>query len=110
IIALMLKNDNAAAITMLTRLSDLLRMTLDRTNQQHNSLKDELDALSLYLNIQKERYRERLKIQIDVNTDLLEAQVPCLILQPVVENAIKHGIDNLAAEGFVHVRAWCDDG
>ena len=109
IIALMLKNENAAAIAMLTRLSDLLRMTLDRTNDQHNALKDELDAMNLYLSIQKERYRDRLQIQINVEPALLSAEVPCLILQPLVENAIKHGVDAIVAAGLLNVRAWRED-
>ena len=109
IIALMLKNENAAAINMLTRLSELLRMTLERNADQHTSLKDELDALNLYLSIQKERYRERLKVQIDIGRHLLAAEVPCLILQPLAENAIKHGVDTLTTAGLLNIRAWRED-
>src|SRR6185369_9880673 len=74
------------------------------------ALKDELDAMNLYLSIQKERYRERLHIHIDVEPELLTAEVPCLILQPLVENAIKHGVDAIVAAGLLNVRAWREDG
>jgi len=110
IISLMLNNENAAAIAMLTRLSDLLRMTLDRTDDQFIALKDELDAVKLYLGIQQERYRERLVTEIDLPRELLTAEVPCLILQPIVENAIKHGIDRLTTPGLIRVRVWERNG
>ena len=64
IISLMLHGKRDAAVKMLTRLSDLLRLTLDKTNQQLTPLKEEMDALDLYLSIQKERFRERLEVQI----------------------------------------------
>jgi sensor histidine kinase YesM len=120
IIALMLRNETTPAIKMLTRLSDLLRITLQRNHQQLTSLKEELDALDLYLGIQKERYRERLQVVLDIEPALLGAEVPSLLLQPLVENAIKHGIDALPGVGVLAVKAWraekslrlsvCDNG
>jgi signal transduction histidine kinase len=106
IIALMLKNENAAAVNMLTRLSDLLRLTLRRAGQQVTSLKEELEALDLYLGIQKERYRDRLAVRIEVDPALATAEVPTLLLQPLVENAMKHGIDKMSEGGVVEIRAW----
>src|SRR5690606_20844222 len=64
IISLMLKNESSAAIKMLTRLSDLLRITLRKTDQQVGSLREELAAIDLYLGIQGERYRERLTVRL----------------------------------------------
>ncbi len=110
IIALMLKGEDTAAIKMLTRLSDLLRLTLDNSRQQVTSLRDELDALDLYLGIQQERYRERLQTEITVEPDTLAAEVPYLVLQPLVENAFKHGIDTRSAGGVLHIKAWRQDG
>jgi sensor histidine kinase YesM len=108
IISLMLKNEVGAAISMLSRLSDLLRVTLDQSKEHYTSMKDELEALNLYLSIQKERYRDRLTIEIDVEPDLMSAEVPCLILQPLVENAIKHGIDGLTTGGRLEIRGRRD--
>src|SRR5688572_4678250 len=109
IISLMLKNETAAAVNMLTRLSDLLRLTLRNGDRQVTSLKEELDALDLYLGIQRERYRERLTVRIDVAPELLTAEVPMLLLQPLVENALKHGIDTISEGGTLDIRAWREE-
>jgi signal transduction histidine kinase len=105
IVALMLQGESAAAVKMLTRLSDLLRLTLDKSRQQVTPLRDELAALDLYLGIQQERYRERLTIERLIEPGLDEAEVPYLLLQPLVENAFKHGIDALPAGGLLRVAA-----
>jgi two-component system, LytTR family, sensor kinase len=103
IIALMLEGEVAAATKMLTRLSDLLRLTLDKSNQQVISLRDELSALDLYLGIQKERYRDRLHVEVKTQSHTLPAEVPYLLLQPLVENAFKHGIDALSEGGILRI-------
>jgi signal transduction histidine kinase len=105
IISLMLKQDNAAAIKMLTQLSDLLRVTLRKTDQQVGSLRDELDALELYLGIQRERYGDRLNVRMEIEPAALAAEVPWLVLQPLVENALQHGIDGLASGGELRIGA-----
>lgn len=105
IISLMLKGEDAAAIKMLTRLSDLLRLTLDKSHQQVVSLRDELNALDLYLGIQKERYRNRLQVEMEVESEALGAEVPYLLLQPLVENAFKHGIDTVSDGGVLKITA-----
>ena len=104
IISLMVRQDNVTAIKMLTRLSDLLRLTLRQPERQVTSLRDELEALDLYLGIQRERYGDRLAIEIRVEPAALDAEVPWLLLQPLVENALKHGIDTLAAGGRLRVQ------
>jgi len=103
IISLMLKNETPIAIKMLTRLSDLLRITLKKTDQQVHSLREEFDALELYLGIQRERYRDRLAVELAIEPDTLEAEVPSLLLQPLVENALQHGIDALADGGSLYI-------
>jgi two-component system, LytTR family, sensor kinase len=108
IISLMLKQDTTGAIKMLTRLSDLLRITLQKTDQQLSSVRDELDAVELYLGIQRERYGKRLDVHLDVGAETLSAEIPSLLLQPLVENAFKHGIDGLASDGVLHIRVWAD--
>ncbi|MBE2216184.1 MAG: sensor histidine kinase [Opitutaceae bacterium] len=105
IVSLMLNKDNAAAIKMLTRLSDLLRITLKRVDQATSSLGEELQVLELYLGIQRERYRDRLAVESQVDAGLLGAEVPSLLLQPLVENAIEHGIDPQTTGGRLVILA-----
>ncbi|MEO5959479.1 MAG: histidine kinase [Opitutaceae bacterium] len=109
IVSLMLKQENATAIKMLTRLSDLLRLTLRHSDRQMSSLQEELDALELYLGIQRERFRDRLEIRYEIDPATLAAEVPSLLLQPLVENALKHGIDTLPGQGVLRVRAATED-
>jgi len=105
IISLMLKEKNEEAIKMLTQLSDLLRTTLQKTNEQLSSLKEEMETLDLYLDIQKVRFEDRLEICTNASRDILDAEVPYLILQPLVENALQHGIGNLPEGGRLIVEA-----
>ncbi|MBT5704753.1 MAG: histidine kinase [Verrucomicrobia bacterium] len=105
IIALMLKQRNEEAIKMLTQLSDLLRITLEKTNQQFSSLKEELETLDLYLGIQAVRFSDRLKVISQVEAEALDAEVPFLILQPLVENAIRHGVARLSDGGQLTIAA-----
>jgi sensor histidine kinase YesM len=103
IVSLMLKQENETAIRMLTRLSDLLRISLSRSGQQLVPLREELETLKLYLEIQRERFRDRLSIAIDAPPDLEEAEVPHLLLQPLVENALRHGLENVTENGRLEV-------
>lgn len=103
IVSLMLAKRNDDAINMLTRLSDLLRITIEHTNKQLSSLKEELDTLDLYLSIQKVRFQDRLQINSEYRPETLNAEVPYLILQPIAENAIKHGIDTLTSGGCLTI-------
>lgn len=105
IVSLMLNKDNAAAIKMLTRLSDLLRITLKKSDQPTNSLGEELQVLDLYLGIQRERYRDRLVVEHHVAPETLAAEIPSLLLQPLVENAIEHGIDPQTTGGRLVIAA-----
>jgi sensor histidine kinase YesM len=91
IISLMLDNRNEKAISMLTKLSDLLRLSLE-DEQQTIPLEKEIQLLKLYLDIQQIRFYERLHIHFDISEDTLQQKVPSFILQPLVENAIKHGV------------------
>jgi signal transduction histidine kinase len=103
-------NKNRAAVDMLAGLSDLLRYTLENAGRQEVPLKEEMDFLELYLGIQLMRFPDRLKVEIEVAPDTLDALVPNLILQPLVENAIRHGVSQRATGGTVGVRARRDDG
>jgi len=102
--ALMHQNVDAAE-RMITRLSDLLRAALDSSNSQEVDLRHELTMLSTYLEIERVRFGDRLKVELEIAPETLEAQVPNLVLQPLVENAIRHGIEPRARPGAVCVRA-----
>lgn len=91
IVSLMLNDENEKAIKMLTKLSDLLRLSLE-DQQQTISLEREIQLLKLYLDIQQIRFHDRLKISFNIEPKSLSQKVPSFILQPLVENAIKHGI------------------
>ena len=95
---------------MIVRLSELLRYALDSTNDQEVPLFQELDFLGRYLDIQRARFGERLTIKQEIAEDVLNARVPNLILQPLVENAIEHGIEPHARPGVIVVRAKRREG
>ena len=92
--ALML-TDVRAADRMMTRLSDLLRMSLEAEGTQVIALNRELEFVNCYLEIEKIRFEERLNVTLDISPETLDAQVPHLLLQPLVDNAVKHGIARL---------------
>jgi signal transduction histidine kinase len=91
-ISTLVHRDPESADRMISRLSDLLRITFDRTGEPKVSLKDEIDFLQKYLDIEQTRFQDRLTVQVSVDPDALDGEVPRMILQPIVENAIKHGI------------------
>jgi two-component system LytT family sensor kinase len=91
-ISALMHRDTEAADAMLARLSDLLRLTLDRLGVQEVSLKEELDFLEKYLEIERTRFGDRLVVDMQIEPETLDISVPNLVLQPLVENAIRHGI------------------
>jgi signal transduction histidine kinase len=104
-ISALMHRDIDAADTMLARLSDLLRLTLERVGSQLVPLKDELDFINKYLDIERTRYGDRLHTTFVVEPDTLGAAVPNFLLQPIVENALRHGIGPKVGGGGVEVRA-----
>jgi two-component system LytT family sensor kinase len=102
--------DPDAADAMLARLSELLRLALDADGEQEVPLARELAMLSRYLEIERIRFEDRLRVEMDVAPSLLDARVPVLSLQPLAENAIRHGIARCPEGGMLRVRAARDDG
>ena len=100
---------SSEAVTTIAGLSDLLRYTLDHTGDQRVSLQKEIAMLERYLEIQRVRFADRLEIRIDVADDARRAAVPSLFLQPLAENAIRHGVARSAAAGRVEMRAFRRD-
>jgi len=99
-----------AADRMISRLSDLLRLTFDRSGAARVSLQEELEFLGKYLEIEQTRFQDRLSVRYDVDPDTLDAEVPRLILQPLVENAIKHGLSPRVGHGVIEIVARHDEG
>jgi sensor histidine kinase YesM len=97
------RSERDAAVAMLARLGDLLRRTLSPDRRLEIPLSDELESLRLYLDIERARFGDRLRISIDADDDVRDALVPALILQPVVENAVRHGIAQTPGPGEVGV-------
>lgn len=91
-ISALMHKDVKAADKMVARLGDFLRMTLENSGEREVSLKQEMDFVGRYLEIESVRFQDRLVVKMNIDPETLAARVPNLILQPIVENAIKHGI------------------
>lgn len=105
IIGLMQKGDTEKATKMLIKLSDLLRLSLKENNEDLVKLKNEIHLLELYLGILKIRFEDRLNCEVFIDSDLYEVFVPPMLLQPIVENAIKYGVEPFAKQGKIEISA-----
>lgn len=102
--------DPESADRMLTDLSDLLRLSFENLEVQEISLKQELEFLEKYLEIEQMRFHDRLSVNMQISPDVLDARVPNMILQPLVENAIKHGIAPRSSGGRIDINAVRSNG
>lgn len=102
--SLTLIGDGKTSANVTTRLGDFLRRTLDYEEQQLVSLAKELEFFDLYLDIESIRFKDRLTIKKEIDDDLLAMKVPNLILQPLVENAVKHGIARSKGPGLISLK------
>ena len=109
-ISTLMDEDVKTARRMLVRLSELLRVTLENAGTQEVTLKKELEMLNRYLEIEQIRFQDRLKINLQIDPEALDARVPNLILQPIVENAIRHGIAPISRAGNIDIRAKRSNG
>jgi len=99
-----------AAVGMIVGLSELLRRASEDSHRAQVTLQEEVEYLQRYIDIQKIRFGDRLRVSIDIPDELLAMQVPSLLLQPLVENAIKHGVSKRRSGGEVRVAGMSRDG
>ncbi len=104
-ISVLMAEDVALANRLLLRLSDLLRLALRNTETHEVSLREELEFLRNYLEIEQTRFQDRLTVRFEIEEDAADAQVPNLILQPLVENAIRHAVAPRASKSLVEISA-----
>ena len=105
----LIRTDPDGADKMIDQLGDLLRMTLHKSSIQEVPLKEELEVLEKYVEIEQTRFGNRLNVEMHIQPEALAAEVPSLLLQPLVENAIRHGIAPNARPGWIAVHASRED-
>ncbi len=106
---LILKNENDKANEMLDKLCEFFRYTLDFKTKTQTTLKKELELLELYLSIEKVRFGQRLKVDLNIHETALSCQVPNMLLQPLVENSIKYAIEPRKNGGTITIKAECKE-
>lgn len=109
-ISALIHQDPEAADRVVARLSELLRLSLDSSKAQETPLNEEMEFLDRYLEIERTRFGDRLQVEKEIAPDVRNALVPYLILQPLVENAIRHGIEPREEPGHLRISAWRDNG
>jgi signal transduction histidine kinase len=110
IVGLVRDNKNSAAVSMLVGLSDLLRHALEHSARHEVELREELNFIKLYLKLQEMRFSDRLEIEFDIDPATTRALVPNLILQPLTENALRHGIGRSTDSGLVGISSAVTNG
>jgi len=106
----LMRSDIEAADQVLEQLSSMLRITLDRGEQQLIPLTEEVDFIQLYLAIQKTRFHGTVHHYVAIEPEALDALVPTMILQPIVENAYVHGVAKTMGEAFIGIEGQCHEG
>jgi two-component system LytT family sensor kinase len=109
-ISSLMHSDLRAAEKMIARLSELLRMSLEDGAAQMTTLSRELEFVSAYLDIEKVRFADRMKVTFDIASGTLDAEIPHLVLQPLVENAVKHGVSRRTTGGEIAISARQGEG
>ena len=105
-----MRHDVALADRVLTRLSDLLRLAMEQNDARDVPLRDEVAFLRAYLDIQSIRFGDRFRFAVTIAPAALELRIPPLLLQPLVENSIRHGLKNRVMGGVVEIDAWLESG
>jgi two-component system, LytTR family, sensor kinase len=109
-ISALIPQEAQPARRMVARLGDLLRTTLEQEATQEVSLREELEFLEPYLEIEQTRLGDRLRVEFQVEPEALDARVPHLVLQPLVENAVRHGVSTRSEPGVVWISASVEEG
>ena len=109
-ISSLMRSDVERADQMLEQMSSMLRMTLDRGDAKLIPLTEEIDFIQLYMSIQRARFAGVVYHYVAIAPEVLDALVPTMILQPIVENAYAHGVRRTAGEGFLGIEAQVEDG
>jgi sensor histidine kinase YesM len=109
-ISVLMMDDTASANRMLVRLSDLLRSTLRSSVDSLTHLRDEITFLRAYLEIEQIRFADRLRVRWAIQPETERALVPTLLLQPLVENSIRHGIARMSTPGTITITAATENG
>src|SRR5690349_16642552 len=108
-ISALIRESPDEAEEMVSRLGDLLRMTLETAGVQEVPFKKELEFLKHYLDIEQTRFHDRLKVEMAIEPETLDGLVPSMILQPLVENSVRHGVAPRPEGGCIKIKAWRDD-
>lgn len=108
-IGYLIQTSPVKAVDTLMRLTDLLRSVLKRLDKELTTVGHEMDLIRAYLEIERMRFEDRLTVYIDVPESIRDVSIPALIVQPLVENAVKHGIQPSAAGGHVRITAWIEE-
>ena len=95
---------------MIAKLSDLFRYQLQASKKDTVTLKEELEFVAKYLDLEKERFKDRLHIDIKVSKDLMKEKIPPMLLQPLVENSVKHGLSSLIEGGSISIYIFKEEG
>ncbi len=109
-IGVFMRKDPEQANRILTLVGDLLRRSLETVRTQEITLREELEFLNPYIEIQRTRFHDRLTIELDVDNGTLECRVPSLVLQPLVENAVRHGVEARSGDGAIRIAASRENG
>ncbi len=106
----LIQTSPAKAVDTLLRLTDLLRHVLTRLDKELTTVGHEMDLVQAYLEIEQMRFEDRLTVHIEIPESVRDVSIPALIVQPLVENAVKHGIQPSASGGCVRITAWIPEG
>jgi len=104
-VATLVYSDPRAADEMLADLSELLRRSLDSMEEQEVALAQEIEFVAAYMRIEQKRFGDRVRLDVNIPDELLKAMVPALILQPLVENSIRHGLEPRRGQGLITIQA-----
>ena len=108
-ISVLVHKDPESADEVITKLSELLRLTLDKFGRKKVGLKEEIEFIESYLDIQKIRYNDKLIVEMTIAQDTIDFEVPALILQPIIENSVKYGVEPASEQILISIKSYCNE-